>query len=500
LVFIVSNVFIGKYLVSKLTMQYSVVNLGKTIITPNFRLDAEFYRPFYLESEQLISSKNNDHLGNLISVLTDYHANGSYETLRGNVEILDSPDYALMIRTVDFERDDFENDVKYISEHAYNFLKKTKILGGEIIINKIGNAGKVYLVPPLDKKISLGMNQFMIRPRESLNNYFLYVFLICKYGQLLLEQRVTGAVPLSIDKESVRSVIVPLLKKDFQEKIHKLVEQYFLFSIQGKNLYSQAEQLLLSELGLLGWKQKHKLAFVKNFSDTQKAERFDAEYFQPKYEEIVEAVKKYKGGFDELGNLVKIKKSVEPGSEAYQESGVPFVRVSNLSKFEFSDNNQQFISEELYAELKTHQPKKGEILLSKDATPGIAYYLNEETRKMIVSGGILRLKIDNQQVLPEYLTLVLNSVIAQKQIERDAGGSIINHWRPDQVKATIIPILKSDKQKEISELVKKSFDDRKLSKSLLEIAKRGVEMAIEKNEQEAEKWINSELGKLKIKF
>ena len=477
-------------------MQYSVIPLQKTITTPNFRLDAEFYKPSYLVTENLINSKNNDNLGNLISALTDYHANGSYENLRGNVEILDSPDYALMIRTVDFEKDNFENDVKYVSEHAYNFLKKTKVFGGEIIINKIGNAGKVYIVPPLNKKISLGMNQFMIRPKEGLNNYFLYVFLVCKYGHLLLEQRVTGAVPLSIDKESVRSVPVPILKKAFQEKIHKLVEQYFLFSNQGKNLYFQAEQLFLSELGLLDLKSKHELVFVKNFSDSQKAERFDAEYFQPKYEEIIDAIKKYKGGFDKLGNLVKIKKSVEPGSEAYQENGIPFVRVSNLSKFELSDNNQQFISEELYNELKTHQPKKGEILLSKDATPGMAYYLNEETQKMIVSGGILRLKIDNRQVLPEYLTLVLNSVIVQKQIERDAGGSIINHWRPDQVKATIIPILENGKQKEIMELVEKSFDDRKLSKSMLEIAKRGVEMAIEKNEQEAGKWIDGELAKL----
>jgi len=478
-------------------MQYSVVSLQKTVTTPNFRLDAEFYRPFYLESEKLIFSKKNDRLGGLISVLTDYHANGSYEILRGNVEILASSNYALMIRTVDFERDDFENDVKYVSEHAYNFLKKTKVFGGEIIINKIGNAGKVYLVPPLNKKISLGMNQFMIRPKESLNNYFLYVFLVCKYGRLLLEQRITGAVPLSIDKESVRSVPVPILKDEFQKIIKNLVGRYFALSNQGKDLYFQAEQLLLSELGLLDWKPKHELAFIKNFSDAKQSNRFDAEYFQPKYEEIVEAVKKYKGGFDELGNLVKIKKSIEPGSEAYQENGIPFVRVSNLSKFELSNNNQQFISEELYNELKTHQPKKGEILLSKDATPGMAYYLNEEPQKMIVSGGILRLKIDNQQkVLSEYLTLVLNSVVVQKQIERDAGGSIINHWRPDQAKATIIPILGNSKQKKITELVGKSFSSRKLSKSLLEIAKRGVEMAIEKDEEKAEKWIDTEIEKI----
>lgn len=221
---------------------------------------------------------------------------------------------------------------------------------------------------------------------------------------------------------------IPLFNpdKDFKKMIASLFKRHSDLLENSKSLYSQAEQLLLSELGLLDWKPKHELVFVKNFSDAQKAERFDAEYFQLKYEEIVEAVKKYGGGpalskatagkFDELGNLAKIKKSVEPGSEAYQENGVPFVRVSNLSKFELSTNNQQFISDELYDEWKTHQPKKGEILLSKDATPGMAYFLNEEPKKMIVSGGILRLKPDSKQILPEYLTLVLNSVIVQKQI------------------------------------------------------------------------------------
>ena len=147
--------------------------------------------------------------------------------------------------------------------------------------------------------------------------------------------------------------------------------------------------------------------------------------------------------------------------------------------------------------MKIYQPKKDEILLSKDATTGIAYYLNEEPKQMIVSGGILRLKILSQKILPEYLTLALNSVIVQKQIERDVGGSVINHWRPDQVKSTIIPILGNAKQKEIKELIEQSFFYRKQSNSLLEIAKRGVEIAIEKSEEEAENWINYNLTELK---
>jgi restriction endonuclease S subunit len=177
------------------------------------------------------------------------------------------------------------------------------------------------------------------------------------------------------------------------------------------------------------------------------------------------------------------------------------LRVSNLSKLGINTDNQQFLSEALYVTLKTHQPKKGEILLSKDATPGIAYYLKDAPGKMIPSGGILRLLVkDAEQVCPEYLTLVLNSVIVQKQIERDAGGSIINHWLVDQVKNTLIPILSVSVQKQIAEKVNRSFCEREQSKHLLYIAKCGVEMAIEKSEKDAQNWIGAELKKLGIRL
>lgn len=260
--------------------------------------------------------------------------------------------------------------------------------------------------------------------------------------------------------------------------------------------YRKAETMLLGELGLLNWKPKHRLSFIKNFSATQSDKRIDAEYFQPMYEEVVKSIKASKN-HSKLGDIVSIKKCIEPGSEAYQDSGIPFLRVSNISKFGINNDNQQYVSELLYESLKTYQPKKGEILLSKDATPGIAFYLKDSPGKTIPSGGILRVIVkDTNYIYREYLTLVLNSIIVQKQIERDAGGSIINHWLVDQVKDTLIPILPVSVQKKIAEKVDQSFSDRKQSKQLLDIAKRGVEIAIEKSEAEAEKWMKAEEKKI----
>jgi len=474
-------------------MQHSIVSLLKaTDSSKLFRFDAEYFQPKYLETEQLITNIDHAELRNVISVLTDYHANGSYETLRGNVELKSEPDYAHMIRTVDIERDDFENDIIYISEHAYNFLKKTKVYGGEIIVNKIGNAGKVYLIPPIEEKTSLGMNQFMIRVNDKINNYYLFCYLSGKYGQNQLSQRITGAVPLSIDKESTRSVLVPLFSINLQEKVADSISLHFEKAKNSKQLYKECQTLLLSELCLINWKPKHQLTFIKNYSDTKQAERIDAEYFQPKYEDIVKSIKSYTGGWDTLGNLVALKKCVEVGSGEYLDEGIPFVRVSNLSPFEITE--EKYISEKLYAEIKQHQPKKGEILFSKDATPGIAYYLHEQPKKMIPSGGILRLKSKTDKINNEYLTLILNSMLTKEQVNRDVGGSVILHWRPDQIKETVIPILPEEKQTQIQQKVTESFTLRKQSKHLLECAKRAVEMAIEQDEQTAINWLTEQEG------
>ena len=105
---------------------------------------------------------------------------------------------------------------------------------------------------------------------------------------------------------------------------------------------------------------------------------------------------------------------------------------------------------------------------------------------MIPSGGVLRLKVkDTDAVYPEYLTLVLNSIIVQKQIERDVGGSVINHWLVDQVKNAIIPILPVSAQQNIVNMIEKSFCYRNQSSRLLAVAKRAVEIAIEEDEKTA---------------
>ena len=205
----------------------------------------------------------------------------------------------------------------------------------------------------------------------------------------------------------------------------------------------------------------------------------DAEYYQPKYDDLFSRLSKFET--KRLGDIVQIRKSIEPGSEAYQNQGIPFIRVSNLSKFGFSDT-EIHLSPDEYGDVI--RPKQNTILLSKDGSVGIAYKV-EQDMDVITSGAILHLTITDNEFMPDYLTLVLNSVIVGMQAERDAGGSIIQHWKPSEIENVIIPKLSQEIQQEITNKVKESFALRRESKRLLDLAKTAVETAIEQGENAA---------------
>lgn len=160
-----------------------------------------------------------------ISVLTDYHANGSYEVLKKNVELLDEPDYAVMIRTTNFEKEDFSGDLKYINQHAYDFLKKSRVYGGDILMNKIANAGSVYLMPELSRPVSLAMNLFLIRiSSDQLDQSFAYYYL--KTNELYIKSFATGSTTTTITKKAVRNLDIVLPPIDVQRKIVDTIQKY----------------------------------------------------------------------------------------------------------------------------------------------------------------------------------------------------------------------------------------------------------------------------------
>lgn len=160
-------------------------------------------------------------LDDYIKLLTDYHSGGSYKTLKENTKILHKPDYAVMIRTLNFERNDFKNDLIYCDEASYNFLEYSHVVENDILMNKIANPGSVYIMPKVNYNCTCGMNLFLIRFKNINQRYMYYVM---KNNEGYIKSKAHGTTTKTITKDEVRDLEFKIHEtKEEQDKVEKLL-------------------------------------------------------------------------------------------------------------------------------------------------------------------------------------------------------------------------------------------------------------------------------------
>ncbi len=452
---------------------FSIVKLSE--LEGAKRIDAEYYKPEYLEIDQKIKRLKHFQFNQIISSFSSGKNLPQIEYCKNKIAYIRTQN----VRPILIDKE----GITCINPQVQN---PPLLEEGDLLFVRVGEGvGNSSIITSQWANSSYSDNVIRIKVRY-IDPYFVIVFLNSNVGKKYLERVKKGSARSLISKENINLIKIfePLPK--IAQYCRDTIKEAQILIANSESIYSQAETLLLEELGLKDFKPEYEKTYNAKLSDAFSAHRIDAEYFQPAYEEVIEKLRENNIELQSLRKFIlSIQKGIEPGSENYRDEGKPFIRVSNLSKYGFTDRDQKYLSEELYQQLReTYEPKQGDFLLTKDATPGIAYVVKEQIEG-IISSGILRLQINDNEINKEYLALCINSIVGKMQVERDCGGSVILHWKPEQVKRLQIPLLPLSIQQEIASLVQQSHEARKKAKELLEIAKRAVEIAIENSEAEA---------------
>ncbi len=447
------------------------------------RFDAEYFQPEYLEYDECLSKKSAQSISNLVTIADGNHLGISQYFTEDENGI---PYY----RGQDVNNFFLEasNPLKIPEEiYAKGWMRRSYFQPNDILLSIVGTVGSLSFVTDKLGKATGSCKIAILRPKDVSETKPLVTFLLSKYGQYQLKRMTRGAVQTGIILEDIPFISVPVIPNELKEKITLIVDKAIEVERSARLAFSEAEKLLLKEINLEGYVPSEKNTSVRELAECLADNRFDAEYWEPRFDEMKERVSSIPQ--QELGDIVSIEKGIDPGSEAYTESGKSFVRVSDISIYGIEDGDKK-ISDELYAELKDdYKPQKGEVLFTKDGTIGISFALHEDI-DAIVSSAFLRLK-PKIKINIDYLTLVLNSLYCKFQIERMSGGAIIAHLKPESVKKIKVPVLSDAKQEELAEKAVSSLRLRNEAKELLEKAKRAVEIFIEKDEQEALKYLAS---------
>ena len=443
-------------------LEISVVKLSEVLEDVDLRLESEYYN-----SEHIVF---NSVQGCDIESFSQY---GTSEDL--NEEGKGFP----ILRLNEFDSFFISKPSKYcdlISKETFELLKLKK--NDVLICRTNGNpkyVGKAAIVPK-NYEYAFASYVFRLRPKtDIINSATLVSFLNSKYGRIEIEKYSMVGNQANFSPAKFRQIAIPILSKELNNKIEEIVYKSFELLEESKSLYSQAEDLLLGELGLKDWQPKNTLYTTKKFSDFAQSGRLDAEYYQPKYDDLFERLQKV-----DCKTIKEIQIINYRGFQPeYVENGkIDVINSKHILEDGLDYENFEKTDEVSFNNAVRAQVKYGDILTyTTGANIGrTQVYLSE--KKAMASHHVNMLRV--KDVNPIYLALVLNSKIGRMQTEKSSTGSAQVELYPDDLASFIIPILPEAIQTKIASLIQQSFECKAQSKQLLEDAKRMVESEIEK--------------------
>ncbi|MEE1251385.1 MAG: restriction endonuclease subunit S [Lachnospiraceae bacterium] len=444
-------------------LEISVVKLSEVLEDVDLRLESEYYN-----SEHIVF---NSVQGCDIESFSQY---GTSEDL--NEEGKGFP----ILRLNEFDSFFISKPSKYcdlISKETFELLKLKK--NDVLICRTNGNpkyVGKAAIVPK-NYEYAFASYVFRLRPKtDIINSATLVSFLNSKYGRIEIEKYSMVGNQANFSPAKFRQIAIPILSKELNNKIEEIVYKSFELLEESKSLYSQAEDLLLGELGLKDWRPKNTLHTTKKFSDFAQSGRLDAEYYQPKYDEIEKAIKSYKGGYDIVSNLFNQNLDVCD----YKKTEYNYIEIGDVNVGDGSVSFNKVETSELPDNAK-RVLNKNDILISK-VRPyrGAVAIIDFEQEDLIGSGAFTVLQ-EKSSYKKETLQILFRTAVYKDWLLKWNVGSSYPVIKDEDILNLPIPILPEQIQTKIASLIQQSFECKAQSKQLLEDAKRMVEAEIEKN-------------------
>ncbi len=164
-------------------------------------------------------------LGEYTSKITDFVASGSFASLRENVKYYSNVEYAILVRTKDFQSK-FQTDLVYTDKHGYEFLSNSNLFGGELILPNIGaSIGKVFIVPTLNHRMTLAPNTIMVKFYKGEHRDWIFTLFNSGFGKKLLCDISSSTAQGKFNKTDLKKVAIPIPPLAEQHRIVARIEE-----------------------------------------------------------------------------------------------------------------------------------------------------------------------------------------------------------------------------------------------------------------------------------
>ena len=338
--------------------------------------------------------------------LTDFVANGSFASLKENVNYLDKKDYAILVRLKDFSSK-WNGDYIYVDKHSYDFLSKSSLNENDIMMCNVGSVGLHFRVPNLGQPMTIGPNSILIRPSVNyLDNSFLYYYFSSNIFKDFLETIIAKTAQPKFNKTGFKTLSIPLPPLEEQKRIVAKLDILF---------------------------KKIDKAIALHQKNIDEVNVFMASVLNDVFLELEEKYEK-----KELSNLVSKLGDGLHGTPKYDDNGeYYFINGANVKDNKIIVNqNTKKVNEDEYNKYKKELNDRT-IFVSINGTIGNVGLYNNEKCILGKSACYFNLLENIDKI---YITYVLKNGDFQEYIEKNSTGATIKNVSLKTMRAYKIPL------------------------------------------------------------
>jgi type I restriction enzyme M protein len=432
------------------------------------RFDAEFFRPEFVDVYEKVSAiPGIVFLGSISKRITQ----GS------NPQFAQSGKPCVNGKNVYFGTM-LEGEPNFVSSIEFERLSGYTLQRNDIVITlkHATKVGRAWIVEDDEPRIfSRNVGLIRLKQDSPIIPSVVLLYLWTKQGQLLIDRCATGGTTgqITLPMSELRRLPIPPVPEDVQKEIDSLFWKSRSCINQSIYSYTQAQQLLESELGLDNLRFTKPVGYTAQFSELELSRRFDSEHYYPAFDNLKEKLPEH----IQLVPLGSLLTSCQRGKQPiYSATGLPVLNSKHILE------NKITLEGNRYAKPSPDglQIQDGDALINGTGRGTIgrtAPYLISD-HQAIPDNHVTILR--SSTLDPAYLSFYLNSLAGKLQVEKyQRGSSGQLELYPFDIRKFQVWEAPISIQQEIRRLYEQATESAKQSRELLEQAKSRVEQLIE---------------------
>ncbi len=369
-----------------------------------------------------------------------------------------------------------ESSLAYISREAHNEESKTALKKNDFILSKTAYAA-ASLVTVDECNVSQDTIACVLssQGKKTFSSAFIVVYLNSRFGLALTSRMFQGNVQLHLSLPDAFLIPVPILSSAFQGAIERIFDRSVTTRSESKSLFEKAEQVLLAAIKLEEWQPPTPLTYEARASEVFLSDRLDAEFFQPRIKELYQLLGDKSQCVRDVADLRQDRFNGTKNLFNYLEIGA--VSTDGIIADSIIEGDEA-------PSRATWHVERGDVLTSTvRPIRGLTAIIEDSQHGSVASSGFAVLT--PKGISPELLLCYLKLPQICELMDLHTSASMYPAISVADILGLPFKHPGKKAEEKIISLIQEARAKRANSKSLLERAKRAVEIAIEESEETA---------------